>query len=132
VLLLATCIALPAAALSQIVGNPTVGLGFVWVGMFSAAMGLGPVTAAIQALTPVPYRAQAAAVLYLLIYIVAFMGIPLAGAITDGVFHDPKRIGHALAVLAVAFGLLASWVILRGLRPHRMGLAEREAALRQG
>ena len=132
VLLLATCIALPAAALSQIVGNPTVGLGFVWVGMFSAAMGLGPVTAAIQALTPVPYRAQAAAVLYLLIYIVAFMGIPLAGAITDGVFHDRKRIGHALAVLAVAFGLLASWVILRGLRPHRMGLAEREAALRQG
>ena len=132
VLLLATCIALPAAALSQIVGNPTVGLGFVWVGMFSAAMGLGPVTAAIQALTPVPYRAQAAAVLYLLIYIVAFMGIPLAGAITDGVFQDPKRIGHALAVLAVAFGLLASWVILRGLRPHRMGLAEREAALRQG
>ena len=132
VLFLATCVALPAAALSQIVGNPTVGLGFVWVGMFSAAMGLGPVTAAIQALTPVPYRAQAAAVLYLLIYIVAFMGIPLAGAITDGVFHDPKRIGHALAVLAVAFGLLASWVILRGLRPHRMGLAEREAALRQG
>ena len=37
VLLLATCIALPAAALSQIVGNPTVGLGFVWVGMFIGA-----------------------------------------------------------------------------------------------
>lgn len=93
--------------------------------MCCAAMALGPVTAAIQALTPVPYRAQAAAVLYLLIYIVAFMGIPLAGAITDGMFGDPKRLNHALVVIGVVFGLLAMAVVLRGRNAHLAALRER-------
>lgn len=125
VLLTATLCAMPAAAASQLVADPWLGMGLVWAAMFCAAMALGPVTAAIQALTPVPYRAQAAAVLYLLIYIVAFMGIPLTGVVTDLVFHDPRRIGHALVVIGVVFGLLAAAVILRGRAAHVAALAQR-------
>ena len=118
VLLLATLAAMPAAAASQLAGDAIVGMGFVWVAMFCAAMALGPVTAGIQALTPVPHRAQAAAVLYLLIFIVAFMGIPLAGGLTDGLFHDPLRLGHSLIVLGVVFGGLAAFVVWRGRAAH--------------
>ena len=107
--------------------NPMLGMAFVWIAMCCAAMALGPVTAAIQALTPVPYRAQAAAVLYLLIYIVAFMGIPLAGAITDGVFGDPKRLNHSLVVIGLVFGLLAMVVVARGRGAHLAALRERDA-----
>jgi hypothetical protein len=103
-------------------------MAFVWLAMCCAAMALGPVTAAIQALTPVPYRAQAAAVLYLLIYIVAFMGIPLTGALTDGLFGDPKRLGQSLVVIGVVFGLLSMFVVFSGRQAHLAALAERQAA----
>ena len=125
VLFTATALAMPAATASQLVPHATLGMAFVWAAMFCAAMALGPVTAAIQALTPVPYRAQAAAVLYLLIYIVAFMGIPLAGAVTDGVFGDPKRLGHSLVVIGLGSGLLSLLVVARGRRAHLSALSER-------
>jgi hypothetical protein len=127
VLFVATALAMPAAAASQLVPNAMLGMAFVWLAMCCAAMALGPVTAAIQALTPVPYRAQAAAVLYLLIYIVAFMGIPLAGALTDGLFGDPKRLGQSLVVIGVVFGLLSMWVVFRGRQAHLAALAERQS-----
>ena len=67
------------------------------------------------------------AVLYLLIYIVAFMGIPMAGALTDGMFGDPKRLNHSLVVIGVVFGLLAMAVVLRGRNAHLAALRERGA-----
>jgi MFS family permease len=127
VLLVATLASMPAAAVSQLAGDAIVGMGFVWVAMFCAAMALGPVTAGIQALTPVPFRAQAAAVLYLLIFIVAFMGIPLAGGLTDGLFHDPLRLGWSLIVLGMAFGGLSVFVVLRGRAAHVAALPALES-----
>ena len=65
----------------------------------------------------------------LLIFIVAFMGIPITGFLTDTVFGDPKRIGHALIVLALSFGALATGVVLR-FRSHYVAAAQaREAEL---
>ena len=92
-------------------------------------MALGPVTAAIQALTPDRFRAQAAALLYLLIYIVAFMGIPLAGAVTDGLLGGPKRLPHALALLSLVFAVLATAVVWRWRSVHVQAL---ETAAREG
>jgi MFS family permease len=129
VLLLSTVLGLPAGAVSQLVSDPWLAIALVWIAMGCAAMALGPVTAAIQALTPDRFRAQAAALLYLLIYIVAFMGIPLTGTLTDGLFGDRQRIGHALAVLSVVFGLLAVAVVARWRLAHVQGL---EAAAREG
>lgn len=118
VLLLSTLLGLPAGAISQVLPDPWLAMAFVWLAMGCAAMALGPVTAAIQALTPDRFRAQAAALLYLLIYIVAFMGIPLAGAVTDGLLGDPRRLPHALALLSVVFGVLATAVVLRWRSAH--------------
>ncbi len=129
VLLIATLASVPAVVASQLAGNPIVAMGFLWVAMACAAMALGPVTAAIQVLAPDQFRAQAAVVLYLLIFIVAFMGIPITGFLTDTVFGDPKRIGHALIVLALSFGALATGVVLR-FRSHYVAAAQaREAEL---
>ena len=129
VLLLSTLLGLPAGAISQVLPDPWLAMALVWLAMGCAAMALGPVTAAIQALTPDRFRAQAAALLYLLIYIVAFMGIPLAGAVTDGLLGDPRRLPHALALLSVVFGVLATAVVLRWRSAHVRAL---ETVAREG
>lgn len=129
VLLIATLASVPAVVASQLAGDPVVAMACLWVAMACAAMALGPVTAAIQVLAPDQFRAQAAVVLYLLIFIVAFMGIPITGLLTDAVFGDPKRIGHALIVLALTFGALAAGVVWR-YRGHYVAAARaREAEL---
>ena len=114
VLLVAAIGAMPATVASQLVPDPMVGTGLVWLAMFFAAMALGPITAAIQSITAEEFRAQAAAVLYVLIFVVAFMGIPLAGLITDQILGDPNRLGQALGMLSVASCALAVLVVMRG------------------
>jgi MFS family permease len=122
VLMLAALAALPATVASQIVPDARLGTAFVWLAMFCAAMALGPVTAAIQALVTDVFRAQAAALLYLLIFIVAFMGIPLAGALTDHLFGDPRRLGSALILLSLLFCSLAVVLVARGRRHYLAAL----------
>lgn len=116
VMLIATAVGIPVAVISQLAGNPYVGIAFVWGAMFCAAMSLGPATAAIQAITVNEYRAQAASVVYLLIFVVAFMGIPVAGAITDHVFKDPMKLGQALNLISIVFGTLAFLLVWRWRR----------------
>ena len=127
VLLIATLASVPAVLVSQLAADPRLAMAALWLAMGCAAMALGPVTAAIQVLAPDQFRAQAAVVLYLLIYIVAFMGIPLSGFLTDAVFRDPKRIGHALIVLTLIFGGLSAALVWRW-RGHYVAAARERAA----
>ncbi len=113
VLFLASFLGMPFGVLSQLAPDFVWGIGFVWCAMFCAATALGPVSAAIQAITPSAYRAQAAAVLYLLIFIVAFMGIPMTGLITDLMFKDPLKIGMALSLISIVFSSLAALLAWR-------------------
>jgi len=85
--------------------------------MFFAGMGLGPISAAVQVMTPTALRARAAAVLYLIVNLVAFAGIPLAGAVTDYVFGSPSRINWSLAAITVVFEVLTVALVVWGL-PH--------------
>lgn len=128
VLMIATAGAVVATVASQLVPNPQVAMAFVWVAMALAGMGLAPVLAGIQSLTPDQFRGQAAAVLYVLIFIVAFAGIPLAGAISDGVFKDRNSLHLALAVMAVVFGLISFVLVWRTRRHYVAGLRAANAA----
>ena len=89
-------------------------------------MGLGPVTAALQGMTPPRLRARAAALLYLFVNLIAFAGVPAASVLNESVFGRPETLNYALAVIAVAFGGLALAVVLWGL-PHYRRLLAREA-----
>lgn len=124
VLMIAALAAMPATLLSQWVGDARLGTAFVWLAMFCAAMALGPVTAAIQALAVDEFRAQAAALLYLLIFIVAFMGIPLAGVLSDHVFGDPKRLGTALSLISLLFCTVAALLVARGRHAYLQALGQ--------
>ncbi len=73
--------------------------------------------AAIQALTPGHFRGQASAALYVLIFIVAFAGIPMAGALTDGLLKDRNQLHLSLAIMATLFGLW-SLVLMWPTRHH--------------
>jgi MFS family permease len=117
VLLVAAAALGPFAVLGQLMPTMWTALPGLWAAMFLAGMGLAPISAAIQVMTPAPLRARAAAVLYLIVNLVAFAGIPLAGAITDHVFGDPLRINLALAGITVVFEGLAVALVLWGL-PH--------------
>ena len=113
VLMIATAGAASSTVVSQLLPHPHVAMGFVWLALAFAGMGLAPVLAAIQALTPDHFRGQASAVLYVLIFIVAFAGIPLAGALTDGLFKDRNQLNLSLAIMAGVFGLLSLILVWR-------------------
>ena len=66
---------------------------------------------------PTALRARAAAVLYLIVNLIAFAGIPLAGAVTDYVFGDPNRVNLSLAAITVVFEAIAVALVVWGL-PH--------------
>ena len=62
-------------------------------------------------------RARAAAVLYLIINLVAFAGVPITGVITDHLFRDPAKVNLSLALITVVFETLAVGLVWWGL-PH--------------
>ena len=107
-----------ATVVSQLLPNPHLAMGVVWLALGFAGMGLAPVLAAIQALTPDQFRGQASAVLYVLIFIVAFAGIPLAGALTDGLFKDRNQLHLSLAIMAAVFGALSLLLVWRTRRHY--------------
>ncbi|MDE2158496.1 MAG: MFS transporter [Burkholderiales bacterium] len=123
VLMIATVGAAGATIVSQLLADPKIAMGFVWLAMACAAMGLPPVLAAVQALTVDRFRGQASAVLYLLIFIVAFMGIPVAGALTDDVFKDRNSINLALVALTLVFGTASFVLVWFGRRNYVAGVA---------
>ncbi|MCE2658344.1 MAG: MFS transporter [Rubrivivax sp.] len=117
VLMIGAAGAMTTTVISQLLPNPHLSMAFVWMALAFAGMGLPPVLAAIQALTPDQFRGQASAVLYVLIFIVAFAGIPLAGGLTDGLFKDRNSLHLSLALMAVVFGSL-SLVLVARTRHH--------------
>jgi MFS family permease len=125
---LATAIAgvIPAAVGSQLAPDFWLGIAFLWSAMFFAGMGLGPVSAAIQGMTPPRLRARASAVLYMLVNLIAFGGVPIAGVINDALFGRPETLNYALAIVAAGIGSLALCVVLWGL-PHYRRLVASES-----
>lgn len=121
VLMIATAGAVSCTVVSQLLPNPHVAMGVVWLALAFAGMGLAPVLAAIQALTPDHFRGQASAVLYVLIFIVAFAGIPMAGALTDWLFKDRNQLNLSLAIMAAVFGLLSLVLVWRTRRHYVSG-----------
>lgn len=107
----------PFAVAGQFMPSMWTALPCLFAAMFFAGMGLGPISAAVQVMTPAALRARAAAVLYLIVNLVAFAGIPLAGFVTDHVFRDPNRVNLSLATITVVFETLAVALVLWGL-PH--------------
>lgn len=124
VLMIAAGGAMVATIISQLLPNPHVAMAFVWVALAMAGMGLPPVLAAIQSLTPDQFRGQASAVLYVLIFIVAFAGIPLAGALTDGLFKDRNSLHLALSIMAGIFGSLSLLLVARTRHHYVQGVRD--------
>jgi MFS family permease len=122
VLMIATAGAVTATCVAMLLPLPYVAIGFVWLAMGMAAMGLAPVLAAIQSLTPDHFRGQAAAVLYVLIFIVAFAGIPMAGAISDGLFKDRNSLNLAICAMGLVFGSLSLLIVARTRHHYVTGL----------
>lgn len=123
VLLVAALGLAPFAVAGQFMPTMWTALPCLWAAMFFAGMGLGPISAAVQVMTPAALRARAAAVLYLVVNLVAFAGIPLTGLVTDHVFGDPNRVNFSLAAITVVFEGLAVALVLWGLPHFRRQLA---------
>lgn len=116
----------PATIVSQVVPQFWLGIGVLWIAMFFAGMGLGPVSAALQGMTPARLRARAAALLYLFVNVIAFGGVPAASLLNGFLFGRPETLNWSLALLAAVFGGLALAVVLWG-RPHFRAHVERRS-----
>ena len=123
VLLVAALGLAPFAIVGQLMPTMWSAMPCLWAAMFFAGMGLAPISAAVQVMTPGALRARAAAVLYLIVNLVAFAGIPLAGAVTDYVFGDPQQINLALLCITAVFETLAVGLIWWGLPHFRQQMA---------
>ena len=107
----------PFAVAGQFMPTMWTALPCLFAAMFFASLGLGPISAAVQVMTPVDLRARAAAVLYLIVNLVAFAGVPITGVVTDQLFGDPAKVNLSLALITVVFEILAVGLVLWGL-PH--------------
>ena len=121
VVLLVACggVIVPGVA-APLMPNVNLALVFLFASfLFGQAM-VGPITSAIQVMTPNRMRAQAGA-LYLVI--VNFFGLTVGptsvALITDYVFKDPMDLRYSLAIVNGVANVLGFILIALGLKPYR-------------
>lgn len=93
---------------------------------FFASFGFGAAAAAIQEISPVPMRAQTAALYLFVINLVGqTLGPFFVAGLTDYVYQDEMRIGSSLLVVTVAGLAAAAACFLVTLKPFRLAAEAR-------
>jgi len=108
------------AALAPMMSTVTGSLAFLFFTFFFGAMTVAPTISALQEATPNRLRAQATAILYLMVNLVGVGIGPFAIAVvTDYVFHDDLALRYSLSVVAVTFTVIGATLLALALKqPH--------------
>jgi MFS family permease len=115
-------------------GSPTLSIFFYGCAMFSLALPIGTIAAALQFIVPNRYRAQVSA-LYLISISIAGMtlGPGLPPLISDMIFRDPFRIGDGLALTLAGMATLSISFMITGRAAYaRRYSSIHHAPLQQG
>jgi MFS family permease len=124
-----TAIVVPAIA-APLVGNAYLSLALYGAAIFCTSFPSGASATAITEVTPDHLRGQVSAYYYLAMTVVGLTFGPLSVALlTDYVFHDPKRVGASLAIVAALVAPPAAWLAWSALRPFRQWSAPPERSL---
>lgn len=127
VLALFTLLAPPLIAPAYLLGHA--GLLFAAMTLMMLTIGAiyGPTLAAVQMVAPPAMRGRFAALAVLASNLFGFaFGPMLVGAITDYGFGDPQMVGASIAIVLLAVGPLAAWLIWSARDDFLQWLGENE------
>ncbi|MEM6301798.1 MAG: MFS transporter [Pseudomonadota bacterium] len=103
-------------ALAFTTTNKMIMFPFVALAMLFGSLYLGVIHGALQMITPAHLKGQMAAIMLMAMTgIGTTLGPVTVALLTDQVFRDPLRVGHSIALVSVAAGLVAGYLLLRNL-----------------
>ena len=110
-------ISLPCSIMAGLAGSGVAALAWLAPVALGFAIPTGPSIAAIQQVTPNQLRGQVAALYYLVISLIGLLLGPLVVALlTDNLFHDPRMLGSAIALVAGVTDPLAIALLVLAMR----------------
>ena len=101
-------------------------LGLLAVAMYFASFPLPIAAAALQLMAPNRMRAQVTALFFLSLNIVGITGgATLVALATDFIFHDEKRVGFSMSLVATFAAVVGTALLAMGLGHFRRAVARR-------
>jgi len=114
---------IPLGLAFPLVPDPQVALVILCFAVFTASMPFGVAPAAIQEMMPNRMRGQAAAIYLFVVNIIGLGAGPTAVAwCTDLLFKDELKIHYSLALVSTLFGVIAAFLLWRGMAQFRRSL----------
>ncbi|AQH04371.1 MFS transporter (plasmid) [Burkholderia sp. KK1] len=97
--------------------------------VFFFSLPTGCMGAALQIVAPSRMRGTVGAIYSFVAQLIGFgAGPTLIALLTDRGFHDPKMVGHSIAIVCAIAAALAAWLLLSALPHYRRLLAEERSA----
>lgn len=108
-------VVVPCTILACFAPTPQLALLALIPGSVALTAPMGGAMLALQEVTPNRLRGQVSALYYVFSSIVGMSVGPVAVALfTDHVFHDPRSVGAAIAIVTAVLGPIAAWLIFGG------------------
>ncbi|WP_313807662.1 MFS transporter [Sphingobium sp.] len=102
----------PILAVAFVIGNLNLLFAAVTLMMMTMGSSYGPTMAAVQMIAPPEMRGRFAALMVLASNLCGYaVGPMLIGFLTDHVFGDPMKIGHAIITCLLTAGPLSAWMV---------------------
>jgi MFS family permease len=107
------CLAIPPfLAIAFAIGNFTLLFAAITVMMMTMGASFGPAMAAVQMISPPEMRGRFAALMVLASNLCGYaLGPMFIGLLTDYVFGDPMKIGHAIIACLLTAGPVSAWLV---------------------
>jgi MFS family permease len=117
-------IGVPTYILFPLMPSARIGLIVLFCSVIGQAMATAAGPATLVMLAPGPIRAQATAIYYLVINVIAqLIGPPLVGLITD-LLGGPEKLRYAVALEPVLIGVPSMLLVWRGFAAYRRSVVE--------
>ena len=124
-------IGVPAYVAFPLMPNVVYGLAVLFIAQIGQAMATAAGPATLVMLAPGQIRAQATAIYYMVIGLIAqFLGPPLVGLITV-LFGNPAALRYAIALEAAVVGLPSLLLTLKGFSAYRRSITQLDTQIAQ-
>lgn len=130
VLAAAAAVAVPFAALAPVAPSRPLALALLAPLLFLATLAVSSGPASLQEITPNRMRGVQHAVAVLAVNLIGLsLGPPLVALVTEGLLHDERRLGLALAVTTPVMLAVSAAVARLAAGPYRRAVADGSVAL---
>lgn len=126
--LIAALCHIPLGLAFPLMPNSTLAFIVLCPAVYTAAMPFGVAPAAIQEMMPNRMRGQASAIYLFVVNMIGMgLGPNAVSFFTVNVFHDDSKLNWSLAIVSTVAGLLASFLLWKGMAQFRKSMETKEA-----